>query len=56
MRLNLKKKQKVKIKDEKIRLKKKKSPATNKISGWNTLDFIFDILDLIGEILESIFD
>ena len=51
MKLSLKKKEKVKIKEEKIKLKKKKSH--NREDG---VEFFFEIIDLIFELLEFIFD
>ncbi|MDE6426059.1 MAG: hypothetical protein K2K89_07980 [Ruminococcus sp.] len=47
MKFSLKKKEKVKIKEEKIKIKKKKSRIKTDGLGWNILEFIIDILELI---------
>ncbi|MDE6833931.1 MAG: hypothetical protein K2J39_06795 [Ruminococcus sp.] len=47
MKFSLKKKEKVKIKDEKIKLKEKKPPTETDGLGWDILEFIVDILELI---------
>ena len=47
MKLSLKKKEKVKIKEEKIKLKKKKSRIKTEGLGWDILEFIIDIVELI---------
>ncbi|MDE6036478.1 MAG: hypothetical protein K2G36_11305 [Ruminococcus sp.] len=49
MKLSLKKKEKVKINNKKIKLKKKKPHIETDGLGW-------DILELIVDILEFIFD